>query len=98
MLKCGNVVLQVGPPLCVTAVSRPLAPPFDHRSCCHTAIWFIGFAGLASTHGSTSALRKFVPPAAMPEMSHPAKGLDTDTTCSGLRVNTPAAAGDAMAR
>jgi hypothetical protein len=55
-----------------------------------------GFVGLASTHGSTSLFRKFVPPAASPEMSQPANGLATDTTCRGLRVNTPAAAGDAI--
>src|SRR5215216_7234167 len=98
MLKWGNVVSHVSPPSCVTAVSRPLAPPFDHRSCCHTATRFMGSVGLASTQGSSSALRKFVPPAASPEILQPANGLATDTTVNGLRVNMPAAAGAAMTR
>src|SRR2546425_294612 len=55
VLKCGNVSVQDAPPLWETAVTRPCAPPSDHRSCCQTAITLSGFAGLTSTHGSSSA-------------------------------------------
>src|SRR6266536_3555361 len=87
--------LQVSPPSWLTAVSSPLAPPFDHRSCCHAATMLFGSVGFTSTHGSTSLLRKFTP--GCPEISQPAKGLETDTTLSGLRVNGPALLGAIVA-
>src|SRR5262245_59194395 len=55
VVKCGNVSDHVWPPLCDTAVTRPLAPPSDQRSCCQTAIRFIAFVGFTSTQGSSSA-------------------------------------------
>src|SRR5512132_1527415 len=95
MLKWGNDVSHVTPPSWVEAVSRPRAPPFDHRSCCQTAMTLFGSAGLTSTQGSSSALRKFVP-GPIPEISQPAKGLGTDTCCNRLRVNGPAVDGAAV--
>src|SRR5919109_316659 len=95
VLKCGKLVRQVAPPSWLAAVSRPLAPPLDQRSCCHTAMMLPVSVGLISTQGSTSLLRKFTP--GCPEMSQPAKGLATDTTFSGLRVNGAAVDGATMA-
>src|SRR4029434_6880004 len=57
-------------------------------ACAHTGVTCLGSVGLTSTQGSTSLLRKFTP--GCPETSQPAKGLETDTTLSGLRVNGPA--------
>src|SRR5206468_11740752 len=67
----------------------------DQRSCCHTATMLSGSVGLTSTQGSTSLLRKFTP--GCPEVSQPAKGLETDTTLSGPRVNDPAVDGATVA-
>jgi hypothetical protein len=36
------------------AAINACAPPFDQRSCCQTAIWLAGFAGLTALNGSTS--------------------------------------------
>src|SRR6476661_6048446 len=55
---------HVVPPLNDAAAISACAPPFDQRSCCHTAIRFPAVAGFAATKGSTSVLLKAVPPAA----------------------------------
>jgi len=57
MLNGANVddSVHVVPLLCVTAETRPCAPPFDQRSCCHTATACVASVGSTATHGSTSA-------------------------------------------
>src|SRR3989442_9031238 len=82
---------HVLPPLWVTPATRPLAPPLDQRSCCHTPTMFLGFVGFTSTHGSTSALRKFVP--GSPKMSQAANGLGPETNVSGATLKGTAVVG-----
>src|SRR5437763_16662588 len=55
---------QVAPPSTEAAAMSACAPPFDQRSCCQTAIWLAGFAGLTALNGSTSVFTKLVPPPA----------------------------------
>src|SRR5689334_22827042 len=59
---CG--VDQFAPPFEDVADMSPCAPPFDQRSCCHTAIALPVLTGSTATNGSTSELTKAVPPAA----------------------------------
>src|SRR3989442_5341115 len=79
------------PPLWVPPATRPLAPPLDQRSCCHTPTMFLGFVGFTSTHGSTSALRKFVP--GSPKMSQAANGLGPETNVRGATLKGTAVVG-----
>src|SRR3954471_8021835 len=77
-LKGSGVSPQVLPPSNEKPATRPCAPPFDQRSCCQVPMTLLVFAGLTATHGSTSALRKFVPVWATP--SQPGvKGLGLET-------------------
>src|SRR5262245_22508548 len=63
----------------VAALTRPLAPPDDQRSCCQLTTRLSGFIGLIATCGSTSALRYSVPvPVAQPM----ANGDGTETRIS----------------
>src|SRR5262249_55845253 len=89
VLKCGNVRVHEAPPLCVTAVTSPCAPPSDQRSCCQTAIRLFAFVGLTSAQGSSSAFGYSTLPGAWPTV-HAANGLGPDTVVSGDTVNTPA--------
>jgi hypothetical protein len=54
VLKGSVTCVQLPPPFVLTPATRPRAPPFDQRSCCHVATMFSGSVGLTSTHGSTS--------------------------------------------
>src|SRR5262249_47479216 len=64
--KAAIEVAQVRPPSNDEAARFPFAPPFDHRSCCHTPMRLEALAGLTATKGSTSALTYKVALAGVP--------------------------------
>src|SRR5437016_1025000 len=46
-----KLVVQVWPPSKVAAVTSPLAPPFDQRSCCQIPIRCLGLPGSTAANG-----------------------------------------------
>src|SRR5438128_1916673 len=77
VLKWAHDSVQVFPPSWLVDVTRPWAPPFDHRSCWKTPTMLLGFTGFTATNGSTSLFTKFVPG---PPTVHPANGLSPETS------------------
>src|SRR5207302_2517751 len=79
---------QVCPPSKLTALTMPLAPPLDQRSCCHAPIRCFGSVGSTATDGSTSELRKISPPPAGPvqeliQGAFPETAISPGMDCAG---------------
>ena len=62
LVNRAKLVVQVWPPSKVAAVTSPLAPPFDQRSCCQMPIKCFALPGFTAAYGSTSALGNATPP------------------------------------